>query len=200
MTRRALGALAADEQAAAWPIDPPLLWGNSFDGHYPTGPTFEVAVGEDDPISTTVNGEVVTGSGAPASNLLDWLRDHAGTKGVKEGCAEGECGACTVHLDGAAVMSCLVPAGRAHGAEVVTVEGLTQDGELHAVQQAFVECGAVQCGFCTPGLVVAASKLLEENADPTRQQVSAGLAGNLCRCTGYNTIHEAIRVAGSAGQ
>ena len=133
------------------------------------------------------------GTGAASTVLLDWLRTHAGASGVKEGCAEGECGACTVLLDGAAVMSCLVPAGRAHGAAVVTVEGLADTSGLHPVQQAFVDCHAVQCGFCTPGLLVAAASLLEEHPSPSRSQVEVGLSGNLCRCTGYRAIHDAVQ-------
>jgi carbon-monoxide dehydrogenase medium subunit len=197
MTRRALAALAAGEQLATWPAPPPpLLWGRSFDGRFPTGDLYRTAIAAGDTITSTVNGRPVTAPMPAGANLLDWLRDQAGAKGVKEGCAEGECGACTVDLDGAAVMACLVPAGRASGATVVTVEGLAPPGGgLHPVQQAFVDCGAVQCGFCTPGLLVASAKLLDEHPGPTPDQVTAGLAGNLCRCTGYRSIHQAVEKA-----
>ena len=185
MTRRALRHLAAGDQADTLPKDAPMLWSPGFEGRYPTGTGAELDIGPDDRIAADVNGELVTAAGAVGENLLDWLRDQAGLTGVKEGCAEGECGACTVHLDGAAVMSCLVPAARAHGAEVTTVEGLANDDELHPIQAAFVANAAVQCGYCTPGLLMASAKLLEEVASPTSAQVNVGLAGNLCRCTGY---------------
>lgn len=203
MTSRALTALAQGRHRATWPPEPPLLWGRGFDGRFPAGigSAVDASIGDDDEIAVTVNGSAVVADGSASANLLDWLRDRAGAKGVKEGCAEGECGACTVVLDGAAVMSCLVPAARANGADVTTVEGLAAaDGTLNPVQEAFVTCGAVQCGFCTPGLVMAATSLLEEYPTPTDDQVAAGLAGNLCRCTGYSSIRQAItRAADQTG-
>ena len=195
MTSRAFSALAADAQADHWPADPPLLWGATFDGRFPTGDPLDV--GSSDAVSALVNGVVVDASGATGFTLLDWLRDEVGVSGVKEGCAEGECGACTVDLDGAAVMSCLVPAARAAGASIITVEGLADNGELHPVQDAFIETGAVQCGFCTPGLLMSCAKLLEEQPAPDADQVRRALAGNLCRCTGYRAIEAAVDVVGA---
>jgi carbon-monoxide dehydrogenase medium subunit len=192
MTRRAFETLAADGQADRWPTDAPRLWGAGFDGTYPTGPDYTTDVAVGDAITTEVNGVTVTAPGAAGVTLLDWLRDEAGLCGAKEGCAEGECGACTIDLDGASVLSCLVPAARAHASRIVTVEGLADAGELHPIQRAFVDANAVQCGYCTPGLLMASAKLLEELSAPDDDQVRRGLAGNLCRCTGYRAIEAAV--------
>jgi xanthine dehydrogenase iron-sulfur cluster and FAD-binding subunit A len=193
---RALRSPDARSTASARPAVP-TLWGEVPGGSYST--TGEVGELDDAAeIEVTVNGENHSGAGAVNATLLDWLREQrTGTgewlSGTKEGCAEGECGACTVQLDGIAVMSCLVPAARAAGASITTVEGLSVDGVPSPVQQAFVDCGAVQCGFCTPGFVMSATTLLQEHPEPDDTQIGQALSGNLCRCTGYGTIIDAIR-------
>lgn len=132
--------------------------------------------------------------------LLDLVRDELLLTGSKEGCGTGDCGACSMIVNGRLVTSCLILAVEAAGAEVTTIEGLSQDGRLHPVQEAFVEKGAVQCGFCTPGMIIAAKALLDRNPHPTLDEIRAALAGNLCRCTGYVTIYEAVQsVASAAG-
>ncbi len=146
-------------------------------------------------ISVTVNGETYEKEVSPSKSLLDFLRTDLNLTGTKEGCGEGECGACTVVLAGRLVDSCLILAVEADGAEIQTVEGISRNGRLHPLQKAFAELGAAQCGFCTPGMIVAARYLLDHNPSPTPEQVRKAISGNLCRCTGYGAIVDAILMA-----
>jgi len=221
LVRRALASLRAGHEREAFPDAPPMLWG-STNGSYPrlAGKTVCHHRGGLEPIECVVNGENVVVQGANDKTLLEMLRQNLGLTGTKNGCGEGECGACTVWMDGIAILACLTPAPRAHGTHIVTVEGLpsgrtealreldrTDSGELdravdnsdglHPVQQAFIDEGAVQCGYCTPGFVMAGANLLEEVPQPTREQIEIGLSGNLCRCTGYYKIVRAIEKAAS---
>ena len=149
-------------------------------------------------IELRVNGEPREADVWPGESLLFALRERLGLPGSKNACEQGECGSCSVLLDGVLVCACLVLAAQAEGRDVVTVEALGSDGRLHAVQEAFVRTGAVQCGFCTPGLVVAAADLLARNSDPTDDEIREALSGNLCRCTGYAKIFDAVRMAAGA--
>ena len=149
-------------------------------------------------IEFRVNGIQRTVETYPMSRLLDVLRDEIGLAGTKEGCGEGECGACAVLVDGELVNSCLIPMLQAAGCEILTVEGLAENGRLHPLQEAFVEAGGAQCGICTPGMIMASYYLLERCPSPTEEEVREGLAGNLCRCTGYQKIFDAVRQAGKA--
>jgi aerobic carbon-monoxide dehydrogenase small subunit len=146
-------------------------------------------------ISVTVNGEPREAEVWEGESLLFALREHMGLPGSKNACEQGECGSCSVLLDGVLVCACLVLAAQADGHEVVTVEGLAEDGELHPVQEAFAATGAVQCGFCTPGLVVATADLLRRVPEPSDDEIREALSGNLCRCTGYAKIFDAVRTA-----
>ncbi|HKZ85430.1 MAG TPA: FAD binding domain-containing protein [Anaerolineae bacterium] len=202
-TIRALRMLRDGTERADWPVAPAMLWGTT-DGHFPAGnprsaraslPGAKHAEDGEQPIETRINGKPYTIRRASDKTLLRMLREDAGLIGTKEGCAEGECGACTAFLDGIAVMACMVAAPRAHGSEIVTIEGLARDGALHPIQQAFVAEDAVQCGYCTPGFVMAGAKLLEECPYPTRYQIEQSISGNLCRCTGYFNILNAIERA-----
>lgn len=139
-----------------------------------------------------LNGKKVVSRAPDNTTLLAVLREEIGLTGAKAGCETGECGACTVIMDGAAVNSCLVLIGEAEGRSVLTIEGLGRDGELDPIQVAFAELGAVQCGYCTPGMILAVKALLDRNPDPTREEIKAGISGNLCRCTGYEQIIEAV--------
>jgi carbon-monoxide dehydrogenase small subunit len=146
-------------------------------------------------VSFTVNGEVKRLRVHPMERLLDVLRNELGLTGTKEGCGEGECGSCSVLLDGLLVNSCLVPVAQADGSNVVTIEGIAAHSLLHPLQKAFLECGGAQCGICTPGMILAAVHLLEKKPEPTQAEIREGLAGNLCRCTGYMQIFEAVTKA-----
>ena len=143
-------------------------------------------------INCIVNGEPRTLAAHPMERLLDVLREQLHLTGTKEGCGEGECGACSVVIDGRIVNSCLVPVAQVEGATIKTIEGVANGEQLHAVQQAFINCGGAQCGICTPGMVMAAVDLLERNQNPTEADIRNGLAGNLCRCTGYMKIFESV--------
>jgi len=144
-------------------------------------------------VEMTVNGTKYSLDIEPGKRLLDILREDLGLTGTKEGCGEGECGACTVILDGVAVNSCLVMAGQADGKQIMTVEGLEQDSELDELQEAFIRNGAVQCGFCTPGMLMSCKALLMKNPHPTEEEIRLAIAGNLCRCTGYSKIVAAVQ-------
>jgi len=143
-------------------------------------------------VSTTINGDTVEFLTEPRETLLDCLRDTLGMTGSKEGCGSGDCGACSVTIDGVLVSSCLVLGVEVAGKKIETIEGMARDGELHPLQRKFIEHAALQCGFCTPGFLVAAKALLEKNPDPTETEVRYWLAGNLCRCTGYDKIVRAV--------
>src|SRR6516165_9438885 len=146
-------------------------------------------------IRLSVNGQPRTVSAYPMERLLDVLRNQLGLTGAKEGCGEGECGSCAVLMDGLLVNSCLIPIGQAGGASITTIEGLAHDERLHPLQESFLACNGAQCGICTPGMILAAVHLLDKHPRPTLEEIREGLSGNLCRCTGYLQIFEAIRQA-----
>ena len=150
-------------------------------------------------ISVTVNGAQHTDDVEPRTLLVQYIREQVGLTGTNIGCDTSSCGACTVHMDGESVKSCTVLAVQADGADILTIEGLATDGQLHPMQQAFMENHGLQCGFCTPGMVMAAVSFLEENPNPSERDVREGIEGNLCRCTGYHNIVRAVEAAARAG-
>jgi len=194
LTERGLRTLLNGHSPIQLPEKPVMLWGKN---DYKNAPVLSGSAIHDweTRIVSTINGSEMIFYSGHDKTLLNLLREEAGLIGTKEGCAEGECGACTVILDGMAVMSCLVPAPRAHGSEIVTVEGLSKMDRLHPVQETFIQEGAVQCGYCTPGFLVSAAVLLDERDHPTREYVQQAITGNLCRCTGYYKIVSAIEAA-----
>jgi carbon-monoxide dehydrogenase medium subunit len=198
LTKQALEMLAEGTETDTMPPQPVMLWGQS-DGHFPSegAETTIHSVTEGEAIVTTINGELRTIRGANDKTLLRMLREDAALTGTKEGCAEGECGACTVFVDGIAVMSCMVAAPRVHGSQVVTIEGLANGDKLHPVQEAFIQAGAVQCGYCTPGFIMSGAALVDEREQPTPDEMKQAITGNLCRCTGYYKILQALEKASS---
>ncbi len=199
ITSRGLTAILDGTEQSGMPKNPILLSGLETETKAQLPSEFPAST-----IETTINGKPISFKSGHNKTLLRLLREDGMMTGTKEGCAEGECGACTVFLDGKAVMACLVPAPRAHGSEITTVEGLADltpnpsplgEGSLHPIQKAFVENGAVQCGYCTPGFLMSGAKLLEEKPNPTRNEIEQAITGNLCRCTGYYKIVQAIEDA-----
>jgi xanthine dehydrogenase iron-sulfur cluster and FAD-binding subunit A len=191
---QALTDLSENKEENILPLEPVLLHGNPPDPDGSLSVTKVFTAGE--PIDTIVNKRTYTADTKGTQNLLRFLREKIGLTGTKEGCTEGECGACTVFLEGAAVMGCLIPVFRADQAEIGTIEGVSSENKnIHPVQQAFIDEGAVQCGYCTPGFIMSSVKLLEERPEPTPMEIKQALTGNLCRCTGYYQIIKAVETA-----
>ncbi|HCK65355.1 MAG TPA: hypothetical protein DHW49_03745 [Anaerolineae bacterium] len=190
ITKRGLTMIRDEKQESGMPKKPILLDTQTVNDRPQTISEFPKSA-----IETTINNKKYSFTSGHEKTLLRFLREDANLTGTKEGCAEGECGACTVFLDGQAVMSCLVPAPRAHHAEIITVEGLADGKELHPVQEKFIEHAAVQCGYCIPGFIMSGAKLLQEKPNPTKEEIEQAITGNLCRCTGYYKIVDAIKDA-----
>ncbi len=197
IAKRSIQSIADGSNRKILPVKPVLLR-KYVNNHVPTINKTEILHNEDE-ITLTVNNQRIAYKPQNSKNLLRLLREDGLLTGTKEGCAEGECGACTVIMDNMAVMSCMVPAQRASGANIRTIEGLAVDNTLHPVQKAFIETGAVQCGYCTPGFLISAAMLLEEKKHPDADEVKQAITGNLCRCTGYYSILQAIDKAASGG-
>ena len=200
--KRVLSALARGEERNGYPAHPVLLRAcTDKHGYYRSAlggikqSILHTTGSIHPPIITNINGKEYKFTSGQNKSLLRLVREEAGLIGTKEGCAEGECGACTIFLDGVAVMSCMVPAVRAHGAQITTIEGIAKEGILHPIQQAFIDKGAVQCGYCTPGFIMSSVMLLDEIMRPTRDDIKQAISGNLCRCTGYYSIVAAIEQA-----
>jgi len=192
ITKRALLSIAEGNPDGLLPKDPVVLDNHSS---FPALATHSIHSSTDEKIKTHINDRYYEFENCQDKTLLDLIREDAQLIGTKEGCAEGECGACTVFLDGKAVMACLVPSARAHNAQITTIEGIKTDGVKHIVQDFFIQEGAVQCGYCTPGFVMSAVKLLEEKPTPSQLEIKHAISGNLCRCTGYYKIISAIEKA-----
>jgi len=192
ITKRALLSIAEGNPDGLLPKDPVVLANHSS---FPALATHSIHSSTDEKIKTHINDRYFEFENCQDKTLLDLIREDAQLIGTKEGCAEGECGACTVFLDGKAVMACLVPSARAHNAQITTIEGIKTDGVKHIVQDFFIQEGAVQCGYCTPGFVMSAVKLLEEKPTPSQLEIKHAISGNLCRCTGYYKIISAIEKA-----
>lgn len=146
-------------------------------------------------LHTIINGEAITAEVDPSISLAQFLRDNLYLTGTKIGCGKGECGACTIIMDGKSVTSCIIPVLRAEGAVIQTIEGVAKNGKLHPLQEEFINQGAVQCGFCTPGMIMSAKALLDENPEPKKEEIREALGGNICRCTGYVNIERAVEAA-----
>jgi len=192
ITKRALYNLKNNNADLTLPVDPVLLDNRKGQSYLDKEFVHDKESGK---ISTQINGKDYEFENCQSKTLLDFLREDVKLTGTKEGCAEGECGACTVFLDGKAVMACLVPAARAHGSKITTIEGISNNGQKNVVQETFIEEGAVQCGYCTPGFIMSAVKLLEEKPTPSQLEIRQAISGNLCRCTGYYKIISAIENA-----
>ncbi len=191
LSRRGLQALSEGRENRGFPVEPAMLWGENEGRMTGVAPS-QLRHSHHQPIVATVNEKIIETPSGQHKTMLRWLREDVGLTGTKEGCGEGECGACTIFLDDMAVMSCMVAAPRAHGAKIRTIEGLANGSQLHPLQTAFIEEGAVQCGFCIPGFLMSGAKLWEEHPQPTMSQVENSISGNLCRCTGYYKIKQAL--------